>query len=79
MEELSGGTGRDNAQLGMEVLKGNGRKGILEAICLNAGSVLYVSRKVDSIKEGYKQAKEAIQSGKALAKLEEVKKVSNNL
>ena len=79
VEELSGGTGRDNAQLGMDVLKGCGRKGILEAICLNAGAVLYISRKVDSLKEGYKRAKEAIQSGKALAKLEEVKAVSNSL
>ena len=79
VEELSGGTGRDNAKLGMEVLQGCGRKGILEAISLNAGSVLYIAKKVNSIAEGYALAKEAVKSGKALAKLEEVKTVSNNL
>lgn len=79
VEELSGGTGRDNAKLGMEVLKGGGRRGILEAIGLNAGAVLYIAKKVSTLAEGYTLAKEAVLSGKALAKLEEVKKVSNSL
>ncbi|MFA6937700.1 MAG: bifunctional anthranilate synthase component II/anthranilate phosphoribosyltransferase [Treponema sp.] len=76
-EELSGGTGKDNAALGMDILNGKGRKSIKAAVGLNAGSVLYLSGKASTIKEGYNMALEAIDSGKALAKLNEVKEVSN--
>lgn len=79
VDELSGGTGAENAQLGMDVLNGNGRKAIVVAIGLNAGAVLYICGKAKTIKEGYEIALESISSGKALAKLEEIKQISNNL
>lgn len=79
VDELSGGTGAENAQLGMDVLNGKGRKAIVAAIGLNAGGVLYICGKAKTIKEGYEMALESISSGKALAKLEEIKQISNNL
>ncbi|MBQ7754053.1 MAG: bifunctional anthranilate synthase component II/anthranilate phosphoribosyltransferase, partial [Treponema sp.] len=75
-DELMGGNGADNAALAMEVLQGGGRKTIKEAVCLNSGAVLYLSGKAKSIKEGYEMAREAVESGKVLAKLQEIQEVS---
>ncbi len=77
--ELAGGSGADNAQLALDVLNGKGRKTIKEAVALNAGAVLYIARKVPSLKAGYLEAKKALEDGRVLAKIEEVKKVSNEL
>ena len=76
-EDLAGGDGEENARLALEVLEGGGRPAIRAAVGLNAGAVLYISGKARTIKDGYDMALEAIDSGKAKAKLEEVKKVSN--
>ncbi len=74
--ELYGGTGADNAALAMEVLNGGGRRTIKAAVGLNAGAVLYLSGKAKTIKDGYDMAIESIDSGKALAKLNEIIAVS---
>ena len=79
VDELAGGTGKENAELGLDVLNGRGRKAIVEAVCLNAGAVLYISGKARNIQSGYELAKKSITDGTALRKLEEVKRVSNSL
>lgn len=79
VNELAGGTGQENARLGLDVLNGAGRRAIVEAVCLNAGAVLYISGKVRNIQAGYEKAKESIANGTALKKLEEIKSVSNSL
>lgn len=78
-EELVGGSGKENAQLGLEILNGKGRKTIRYAVGLNTAAVLYLSGKAKNLKTGYDMALEAIDSGKALAKLNEIIKVSNEL
>ncbi len=75
-EELAGGSGIDNAHLALDVLDGHGRKTIRAAVALNTGAILYISGKARTIEEGYKTALEAIDSGKAKAKLLEIKKAS---
>ncbi len=77
VEELAGGSAEDNAKLAYDILDGKGRKTIRAAVGLNAGAVLYIAGKARTIKDGYDMALAAIDSGKAKAKLEEVKKVSN--
>lgn len=77
--ELYGGNGQDNAKLAMEVLKGGGRKTIRYAVGLNAGAVLYLSGKAHTLKEGYEMALDAIDSGRALLKLNEIQKISGEL
>lgn len=77
VEELAGGTGMENAQLAIDVMNNKGRNTIKMAVCLNAGAVLYVSKVVPSIKEGFELAKNALESGAVLKKLEEVKAASN--
>ena len=77
--ELAGGTGKENAQLALDVLNGKGRKTIKEAVALNTAAVLYITGKAPSIAEGYKIAVRAMEDGSVLRKIEEVKKVSNEL
>lgn len=75
-EELVGGTPEENAQITLAILKGEkGPK--RNAVLLNAGAALYIGGKADSIADGIKLAAELIDSGKALAKLEEFKAESN--
>lgn len=78
-DELSGGNGKENAALGMEVLNGKGRKTIRYAVGMNAGAVLYLSGKAKNLKEGYDMALESIDTGKALAKLSEIVEVSRGM
>ena len=78
-DELYGGNGNDNAQLALEVLNGKGRSTIRAAAGLNAAAVLYLCGKAKNLKEGYAMALDAINSGKTLAKLEEIQKVSKEL
>lgn len=75
-EDLGGGTPEENAQITLAVL--NGEKGPKRnAVLLNAGAALYIGGKADSIADGVKLAADLIDSGKALAKLEEFKTESN--
>jgi anthranilate phosphoribosyltransferase len=69
-EELVGGTPAENAVLLRSVL--NGEKGAKRnAAVLNAAAALYISGKYESINDTIKVAEDIIDSGKALAKLEE--------
>ncbi len=78
-EELMGGTGADNAKLGLEVLNGQGRKTIRYAVGLNTAAVLFITGKAKSLNDGYNMALEALDSGKALAKLNEIVETSKSL
>lgn len=75
-EDLVGGTPEENAQITLAILKGEkGPK--RNAVLLNSGAALYIGGKADSLADGVKLAAELIDSGKALAKLEEFKTESN--
>ena len=60
-------------------MNGNGRKTIRYAVGLNTGAVLYLTGRAKSLKEGYDKALAAIDSGTALAKLNEIVEVSKGL
>ncbi len=67
-KDLVGGEVYDNAQIINEIF--NGQEGPkLDIVCVNTGAVLYVYGMCDSLQEGFKIAKEAILSKKALNKL----------
>jgi len=78
-DELLGGNGKENAALGLEVLNGRGRKTIRYAVGLNAAAVLYISGKARTLKDGYDMALDAIDSGKALSKLNEIVSVGRSM
>lgn len=75
-DDLKGGTPQENAQITRDILSGKqGHK--RNAVLLNSGAALYIGGKVDSLKAGIALAAEIIDSGKALATLENLITVSN--
>jgi len=77
IKEVIGGEVEDNKQIALDILKGeNGAK--RDIVLLNAGFAIAVSDDSLSILEGIKMARESIDSGKALEKLNQLKELTNN-
>lgn len=74
-QDLVGGSAQENARIILEVLKGAGGAH-RDIVMLNAAAALYAADKAASIKEGMEFAREALDSSKALEKLEQFKKAS---
>ena len=75
-EDLRGGTPAENAQITLNILKGEqGHK--RNAVLMNAGAALYIGGKAETMKDGVARAAELIDSGKALKTLERLIEVSN--
>jgi anthranilate phosphoribosyltransferase len=62
----------------MNVLRGKSSPA-LDVVLLNAGAAIKVSGKVNSLWDGVQLARESIQSGAALEKLNKVKKFTNQV
>jgi anthranilate phosphoribosyltransferase len=76
LADLAGGSVSENLKIVLDVLNGN--KGVHRDIVLfNSGCAIYAADKAASIREGIELAKESLDSGKALDKLEQLKKLSN--
>lgn len=74
-EDLAGGTPEENAQIVREILQGaKGPK--TDAVLLNAGAAIHIAKGC-SIEEGIREAREAIESGKAAKQLEAFITMSN--
>lgn len=76
--DLVGGNARDNAQITIDILKGEkGPK--RDIVIMNAAAALITGDRTQSLLEAVQITTDAIDSGAALKKLEEIKLVSNNL
>jgi anthranilate phosphoribosyltransferase len=76
-DSLKGGTAKDNADLLRNVL--SGKKGACRDIVLmNTAAALLAGDKVTTLCQGIALAEQAIDNGKALRKVEELVKFSNN-
>ena len=76
IEEIIGGDCAYNAKIAMDIL--SGKKGTpRDAILLNAAVALKMAGKTEDFKEGVKLAAESIDSGRALEKLDSLRKMSN--
>ena len=76
--DLAGGNKDVNARISLEILKGEkGHK--RDVVLLNSAAAIMVSGRVAGLANAFEMAKESIDSGKALKKLEEIKKVSHSL
>lgn len=75
--EIVGGTPDENALITKGILDGSIQGAKRDIVILNAAAALLVDGKVHSTEEGIVMAKEAIENGLALKKLEEIIKVSN--
>ncbi|EDM23756.1 anthranilate phosphoribosyltransferase [Caminibacter mediatlanticus] len=78
-EDLIGGDAKENAKITRGILSGEIKGPKRDAVLLNSAAALMVDGKVNSIKEGIKLSKEAIDSGKAIKHLEKIIEVSNKL
>lgn len=71
LECLQGGDATLNANIALDILSGT--KGYRrDIVLLNAGATLYVGKKAATIEEGIEMAEAAIDTGKAMKKLEEL-------
>ncbi len=76
--DLSGGNAEENARITVQILEGaEGPK--RECVLMNAAAALVVAGSADDLKAGYAMAKEAIDSGRARKKLDEIVEVTNKL
>lgn len=77
LEELIGGTPQENAQITRDILSGKETGAKRNVILMNAGIAIYLGKEDITMEEGVALAKEMIDSGKALEKLEEFVKETN--
>lgn len=77
LEELIGGTPQENAQITRDILSGKETGAKRSVILMNAGIAIYLGKEGITMEEGVALAKEMIDSGKALEKLEEFIKETN--
>jgi anthranilate phosphoribosyltransferase len=74
-EDLKGGDPAVNAKIALNLLEGRSG-GKREITILNSGAAIYVAGKAESLAEGIEKAKESIDSGKALKKLEKLREIA---
>ncbi|KLV28035.1 anthranilate phosphoribosyltransferase [Niallia circulans] len=77
-DQIRGGDAKENAALLLKVLKGE-KGAYRDTILLNAGIGIYTAGRAESIGEGVHLAKESIDSGAALYKLNQLVEVSKEL
>lgn len=76
LEEVVGGTAEENAKITLAIL--NGKQGPQrDIVVMNAACALYTGGLASSLKEGVQLAQESIDSGKALEKLEQLKRATS--
>jgi len=78
-KEIEGGDAKENATITKDILSGKLTGAKKDIVILNTAVALLVDGKVNSTEEGIELAKETISNGKAIEKLEELIKVSNQL
>jgi anthranilate synthase/phosphoribosyltransferase len=76
-EDLAGDTVEANARILMELLEGKVAGPRRDVALLNAAAVIYVGGVAETLAEGLELARESLDSGKALVKLEALRKLSN--
>jgi len=74
LDKIKGGNPAENKKILLDILEGKEKGSKRDVVVLNAAVALFAAEKVEDIKEGIKLAEESIDSGKALKKLEELKK-----
>lgn len=76
-EDILGGTPAENAAATRAILAGEEKGHKRDSVLLNSGAAIFVGGKAESMAEGVEKAKELIDSGAALKKLDEFIKASN--
>ena len=72
-EHLAGGSPKENAEMVLGVLGGEGSTGATAAVVLNAAAAIYVSGKVTTFDEAVDRARGAVREGSGLRALERLR------
>jgi len=72
LSETIGGTPEENAEITLQVLRGEEHGAKRAITVLNAGAAIYTAGKAGNLREGIELARKSIDSGKALEKLREL-------
>ena len=75
LADLAGGDRQANAEIVRRLLRGEDRGPKRDAVLLNCAAALFVAEKAASLTEGWEIGEELLDSGKALAKMEELTRV----
>jgi len=78
IDHIRGGNKEDNAAITISILKGE-KSPKRDIVLMNSALALVVGGKTEDFKDAFSIAADSIDSGMALKKLEEVKRVSNSL
>ena len=78
-EDILGGDAIFNAQITRDILNGKIKGAKKDIVIINTAAALLVEGWVNSTEEGIQMASDAIEEGKAIKKLEEIIKISNEL
>jgi anthranilate phosphoribosyltransferase len=78
IDSILGGNKEENAMITLSILNGE-KDPRRDIVLMNAGAALMVAGKSGDFRTAFAIAADAIDSGRALKKLEELKKVSNSL
>ena len=78
LEQLRGGAPEENARITLSILRGEGGPG-RDVVLLNSAAVLVAAEKAPNFKAGISLSAEAIDSGEALKKLEQLIRISQSL
>lgn len=76
-EELVGGTPQENAEITRNIISGQDKGARRQAVCLNAGTALYIAGAAGSLEEGVRLAEKQIDSGAAKKVLDDFIRESN--
>lgn len=79
LEDLVGGSPEENAQITVDILTGKERGPKRDVVVLNSAMALYLGIDNCTVSECIKMAQDIIDSGKAAAKLEEFRKLTNEV
>lgn len=79
LADIQGGEPADNAKIARDVLNGQGTSAQREVVLLNAAAGLVAADKVTTIADGLQLARQILESGKALEKLDGLVRYSQEL
>ncbi|MFV0431072.1 MAG: anthranilate phosphoribosyltransferase [Alphaproteobacteria bacterium] len=79
IDDLKGGEPEANGQIIRKILNGEQKGPIYDIVALNAAAALYIAGQADNLAKGLTLAQDSIGSGKALAALEQLIKITNIL
>lgn len=76
-KDLVGGSAEENAKITRDILSGKERGGKRNAVLFNAGAAIYLAKEGISLEDGIREAKEAIDSGKAYEQIQKFVDITN--